>query len=235
LKLDALFFGAHPDDVEITCGGTVINLVKAGMKTGIADLTEGELSTRGNFKTRKAETLKASTILGINVRENLGFEDGKIQNFSGNRLNIIGLLRKYRPSIVFAPYPNDRHPDHINASNLIRESVFYSGLKKIELENLEPHRPSKIFYYRHNNDIPISFIVDISGTFESKLNSIKAYKSQFYNKKSKEPETFISSKLFIEEIETRAKFFGFKIGVKYGEPFWCAESIKLNAKSLFEI
>ena len=236
IKLDALFFGSHPDDVELTCGGTVIKLTEDGKKVGICDLTRGELSTRGNNILREKETKKASSLLGISLRLNLKIKDGDIQNNQLNRLKIIKILRQYKPVIVFAPYPNDRHPDHINASNLIREAVYYSGLRKILTTNLKEYRPKKIFYYRHAYDIPVSFIVDISDTFEQKMKVISCYESQFYStKKSKEPETFISSKLFLYDIESKARYYGFKIGSEFGEPFYCSENIKINSQNLFEI
>lgn len=234
-KLDALFIGAHPDDIEITSAGTLLKMIKAGKKAGIIDLTLGELSTRGDLKTRKKETDAASKILGIKVRENLGLPDGDIQNNHRNRIKLIRLLRKYKPGIVFAPFPNDRHPDHINTSNLVRESVYYSGLNKIETEKLEPYRPSKIFFFRHAFDLPISFIIDISDVFKTKMRSIKAYKSQFYNPKTKQPDTYISSQLFLKDVESRARFYGFKIGVEFGEPFYCEEPICIKAENLTEL
>jgi N-acetylglucosamine malate deacetylase 1 len=235
-KLDALFFGSHPDDIELTCGGTVIKLAEDGKNVGICDLTQGELSTRGNLQTRKKETENANKVMGISFRENLKLKDGDIQNTYTNRLKIIKILRTYKPEIVFAPYPNDRHPDHINASNIIRESVYYSGLKKIIIPKLEAYRPKKIFYYRHAFEIPVSFVVDISDTFEKKMKTIKSYDSQFYSvNKKNERETYISSKLFYYDIETKARFFGFKIGVEFGEPFYCYENLKINSKNLFEI
>jgi len=236
MKIDALFIGSHPDDIELTCGGTVCKLVKSGRKIGILDLTKGELSTRGNLAQRKKETEKATKVLGANFRKNLGLKDGDIQNNFANRLKLIKLIREYKPELVFAPYPSDRHPDHINASNLIRESVFYSGLRKIVTGKLKAFRPNKVFYYRHAYDIPVSFIVDVSDVFEKKMEAIKCYGSQFYNPKYKnEPETYISSKKFLDDIKTRAKFFGFKIGVEYGEPFFCFEDIKLGSEMLFKI
>jgi len=237
MKLDALFIGSHPDDIELTCGGTVCKLVKKRKKTGIIDLTRGELSTRGNLVKRKKETEKASKVLGIKVRKNLGLKDGNIINNSENRKKLIKLIREFQPEIVFAPYPSDRHPDHINASNLIREAVFYSGLRKIVTGKLNAYRPKKVFYYRHAYDIPISFIMDVSDSFDKKLEAIKCYDSQFYNPKysKKEPETYISSKRFLDDIITRAKFFGFKIGAEFGEPFFCFEEMKMDGEMLFKI
>ena len=239
LKIDALFIASHPDDIEITCGGTCNKLVRDGKKVGIVDLTEGELSTKGNTETRNKETGKASKVLGIHFRENLGLQDGNIQNNLDNRNKLIKIIRTLKPEIVFAPYPNDRHPDHINASNLIRESVFFSGLKKIEVENLKPYRPRRVFYYRHAYDFPISFIFDISDVFDTKIKAILCYSSQFYNPKNnkikKEPDTYISTKLFLDDLTHRAAFFGFKIGVKYGEPFFCYENLKIDSKNIFDI
>jgi N-acetylglucosamine malate deacetylase 1 len=237
MKLDVLFIGSHPDDIELTCGGTVCKFVKAGKKVGILDLTKGELSTRGNLAQRKKETEKATKVLGVEFRENLGLKDGDIQNNYANRLKLVKVIREHQPDIVFAPYPFDRHPDHINASNFIREAVFYSGLRKIVTGKQSAYRPKRIFYYRHAYDIPVSFIMDVSDSFEKKLDAIKCYDSQFYNPKyaKKEPETYISSKRFLDDIITRAKFFGFKIGVEFGEPFFCYEDLKVDTNILFKI
>lgn len=236
MKIDALFIGSHPDDIELTCGGTLCKLVKSGKKAGIVDLTKGELGTRGSVSQRKKEAEKSLKILGAKFRKNLGLKDGDIQNNYENRLKIIKIIREFQPEFVFAPYALDRHPDHINANKLITEAVFYSGLRKIKTGNQAEFRPKKIFYYRHAYDIPISFIFDISDVFDTKMEAIKCYESQFYNPKIKnEPETFISRKGFLEDIVARAKFYGFKIGVEYGEPFFCYEVIKVNEKTFFEI
>ena len=238
MKLDALFIASHPDDIEITCGGTCINIVKSGKKAGIIDLTEGELSSRGNSELRRKETKSASKVLGILCRNNLGLQDGNIQNNFPNRIKLIREIRTLKPRILFAPYPSDRHPDHINASNLIRESVYFSGLRRIEVDNLKTHRPDKVFYYRHAYDFPISFICDISNVFDRKMKAIMSYRSLFYYDKTKitgEPETYISSKLFLDDLTHRAAFFGFKIGVKYGEPFFCYENLKIDSENIFNI
>jgi len=236
MKLDALFIGSHPDDIELTCGGTVCKLVKSGKKVGIVDFTKGELSTRGNLAQRKKETEAATKILGVEVRKNLGLKDGNIINNYENRLKLIKIIREYQPEIVFAPFPSDRHPDHINASNFIREAVFYSGLGKIVTGKLSAFRPKRIFYYRHAYDIPISFIMDVSDVFEKKIEAINCYNSQFYNTKHKgEPETYISSKRFLEDVVVRAKFFGFKLGVEFGEPFFCYEDLKVDVDLLYKI
>jgi bacillithiol biosynthesis deacetylase BshB1 len=213
--------------------------VQAGKKVGIADLTLGELSTRGTGYTRKKETEKATNVLGIDTRTNLNLRDGDIQNTYGNRLKLIKLIRKYRPELVFAPFASDRHPDHIKASALIRESVFYSGLRKIVTKSFDVYRPHSVYYYRHAYDIPISFIYDISDVFDKKLEAILSYSTQFYNEGSsgslKHPETYISSKQFLKDLVSRARYFGFKIGVEYGEPFFCYEDIKMDAETIFKI
>ncbi len=230
-----MFIGAHPDDIELNCGGTVLKLVESGKNVGIIDLTEGELSTRGNRRSRVLETSAASKLLGISFRENLKIRDGSIEINKINRKKIIRVLRKYKPEIVFAPYPNDRHPDHIYAGNLIRESVFYSGLMKIRTGNLKAFKPGKLYFYRSAIDIPVSFIFDISSVFKKKLEVLKCYRTQFYDSESKEPETFISSSFFRNEIEARARHYGFKIGAEFGEPYYSYDAIRINDKTIFEI
>jgi bacillithiol biosynthesis deacetylase BshB1 len=239
MKLDVLFFAAHPDDAELSCGGTLAKIVKYGKNAGIIDLTQGELGTRGSKDIRTKETKEASKVLGLSIRENLKIKDGDIENTSSNRLKIISVLRHYRPEIVFMPYHNDRHPDHINANKLIKEAVFYSGLSKISSKKngviQKPYRPRKSIFFMQTYTFEPSFIIDITNEFEQKMSSVKCYRSQFYNPGSKGPETFISSKNFMEYIEARARFYGFQIGVKYGEPFYTEENIKLNLQNLFEL
>lgn len=238
MKLDALFIATHPDDIEITSAGTAIKLINDGKKVGIIDLTKGELSTRGNLKTRKAETDDASKVMGIHYRKNLNLKDGNIQNTIANRLKLIKIIRETRPVIIFAPYESDRHTDHINASSFIRECAFQSGLRMIKTGKVKAYRPKHVFYYRHAYDFPVTFIVDISDVFKQKMKAVECYKTQFFNRENvskNEPETFISTKLFWKDLETRARFFGFKIGAEFGEPFYCYEDIKISAKNLFEI
>jgi bacillithiol biosynthesis deacetylase BshB1 len=238
MNIDALFFGAHPDDVELSCGGTLFNITSSGRKAAIIDLTEGELGTRGSVELRSKEAAAGAKILGAEFRTNLQIPDGGITNTPDNRLKIIRLIREYKPKIIFAPYAGDRHPDHIHASELITEAAFYSGLAQIKSElNKKPqdaYRPGKVFYYMQTYTFEPSFITDISGSFETKMKAVNCYSSQFYNPESKEPDTFISDKKFIEYIEARAKFYGFYIGVKYGEPFFTKEKIKFLTNQLFE-
>ena len=239
LKFDALFFAAHPDDIELSCGGIAAKLAKLGKKTCIVDLTAGELSTRGSVELRKKEANKAAKVLGITKRINLAIPDGNIQNSPENREKIIKIIRQYKPGIIFLPYFNDRHPDHIHASRLVKEAAFYSGLSKIKtsVNNTaqSPYRPRKKFYYMQTYTFEPVIIVDISDTFKTKMKAIHCYSSQFYNPSSKEPKTFISDPMFIKHIEARAEFYGFKAGVKYGEPLFTEEKIKISPEDLFNI
>ncbi len=229
-SLDIIAFGAHPDDVELSMGGTIISLIERGFKVGVVDLTQGELSSRGNLEIRKKETEKASKILGINFRENLKMKDGNIEVKEESIKKVVEVIRKFKPQLVFAPYFRDRHPDHENAAQLIKASVFYSGLKNFVVKNksLEPHRPKKTFYYMQTYPFEPTFIYDISPYFELKMEAVLAFSSQFYNPKSKEPETFISRPEFLNYLKARAEFFGFQIGKQYGEPFYCEEKIEFN-------
>lgn len=228
--LDIVAFGAHPDDVELSMGGTIISLVEKGFKVGIVDLTQGELSSRGNVLTRKMETEKASKILGINFRENLKFKDGNLEIGINSIKKVVEIIRKLRPLIVFAPYFVDRHPDHEKAGQLIKEAVFYSGLKNFisKSKSLKPYRPKKIFYYMQTYPFEPSFIYDISPYFDLKMEAVLSFSSQFYSPKSKEPETFISRPEFLNYLKARAEFYGFQIGKQYGEPFYCEEKIEFD-------
>lgn len=232
MNLDVLIFAAHPDDAELSMGGTIAKLINSGLKVGIVDLTQGELGTRGSAETRLKEAQKASEILNISHRENLSFKDGFINVQEKYLIKIVSRIRKYQPIIVFAPYFNDRHPDHIGCGLLIKEAMFFSGLPKIVTEDNEkiqsPYRPKKLFYYMQTYEFKPTFIIDISDTFEIKMEAIKAYETQFHKPNSVEPETFISQPNFLKYIEARAKVFGFKIGKDYGEPFFCEEEIEFD-------
>lgn len=228
--LDIIAFGAHPDDVELSMGGTIISFVEKGYKVGIVDLTQGELSSRGTLEIRKKETEKASKILGIHYRENLKIKDGNIVINLDSIRKVVEIIRKFRPQIVFAPYFIDRHPDHENAAQLIKEAVFYSGLKNFSTKSksLKPYRPKKIFYFMQTYPFEPTFIYDISDYFDLKMEAILAFSSQFYNPNSKEPETFISRPEFLNYLKARAEFYGFQIGKQYGEPFFCEEKIEFD-------
>lgn len=232
MKTDVIIFGAHPDDAELAMGGTIAKLTSNGLKVGLIDLTQGEMGTRGDLITRFNEATDAASILKTSFRENLKLEDGNIELTRENSFKAITVIRKYKPKIIFAPYFKDRHPDHIKASKLIKEAIFYSGLSKLKLpgngNDKEAYRPEKLFYYMQTYTFEPSFIIDIDDYFESKMKAIKAFKTQFYDPKSSEPETFISRPEFLNFIESRAMFYGFKIGKKYGEAFFCDEEIELD-------
>jgi N-acetylglucosamine malate deacetylase 1 len=236
MNLDVLVFAAHPDDAELAMGGTIAKLSNSNFKIGIVDLTRGELGTRGTAESRQKEAFNAAIALKIAVRENLEIPDGDIQNNKENLMKVIIEIRKFRPKILFAPYFNDRHPDHIDASHLIKRAMFATGLTKIKTFDKEVpqahYRPEKLFYYMQTYTFVPSFIVDVSDTFDQKMKSVKCYSSQFHNPNSKEPETFISRPEFISYIRSRADFYGFSIGKMYGEPFFCEEKIELDPTSL---
>ena len=222
-KLDILAFGAHPDDVELGCGGTLLGAVAEGKKVGVIDLTKGELGTRGTVEQRIKEAKKASQVLGITVRENLGMADGFFENNKVNQLLIIETIRRFQPSIVFCNAPEDRHPDHGRAAQLIEDAAFLAGLAKIETTYngvaQSAWRPTQVFHYIQSRSLTPNFVVDISAQMDKKMESILAHSSQFYDPNSKEPETFISGTAFLEFVKGRAKELGQQIGVQYAEGF----------------
>ena len=232
MKLDVIAIGAHPDDIELTCSGTIIKLVKQGKKVGICDLSEGELGTRGTRELRAKEAAEATKILGIAAREQLLLEDGNIDNSPRNRLKLIELYRKYRPAVLLFPHWFERHPDHEHAHRLCREAWFYSGLEKIESsaegQKQEPYRPLKYFHYMQTYEFQPSFVIDISSEFEQRMMAVRAYKSQFFDPESTERETFLSTPAFMEMLRSRFEYFGSRIGVKYGEPFYSVEPVGIS-------
>lgn len=235
--LDVLVFAAHPDDAELSMGGSIAKLTKQNYKVGIVDLTKGELGTRGDVKTREKEAAAADKILNVLVRVKLGIPDGDIQRTKENLMLVIREIRKFKPKIIFAPYFRDRHPDHQDASTLVKEAMFSTGLPKVKtFDNRveqKAYRPKKLFYYMQTYTFEPNFIVDISDSFEKKIKAIKAFKTQFFNPKSKEPETFISRPEFWNYLVARSQFYGFQIGKHYGEPFYCEEKIEYDLKILF--
>ncbi|MEP7129226.1 MAG: bacillithiol biosynthesis deacetylase BshB1 [Chitinophagales bacterium] len=223
MKLDILAFGAHADDVELSCSGTLLKHIALGKKAGIIDLTRGELGTRGTPAIREQEAQTAAQIMGIDIRENLGMRDGFFVNDEAHQLQVIRMIRKYQPDIILANAIHDRHPDHGRAAQLIEESSFLSGLRMIETveENIEqdPWRPRVIYHYIQDEWIQPDLVVDISGFSEKKLEAIRAFQSQFFNPKSDEPATYISRPDFIDSLIFRAQELGKMIGTKYGEGF----------------
>ena len=228
MKLDILAFGAHPDDIELGCGGTILKHINAGHSVGIVDLTRGELGTRGDKNIRAEETKKSNEVLKISVRENMNLKDGFFENNEQNKIKAVKFIRKYKPSIVLTNAPSDRHPDHGRASSLTTDACFLSGLEKIDTGQ-EIWRPNSIYHYIQFNNIEPDFVVDITEFFERKIESIKCYSSQFYDPKSKESETRISSKDFFESITYRAKDLGRLTNCEYAEGFI---SYQLNSVNL---
>lgn len=223
MKADILAIGAHPDDVELGCGGTLAKLISEGKKAVVVDLTQGELGTRGDEKTRKLEAEKASKILGISARENLKMEDGFLENSKEYQLRIVKMIRKYRPEIIFANAIEDRHPDHAKAAKLVSDACFLAGLRKIETdlegETQEVWRPKHIFHYIQWKNLKPDFVVDISTFLDKKVKACLAYKTQFYDPESKEPLTPIATKDFLESLTYRAQDLGRLSGVNYAEGF----------------
>lgn len=235
MKLDILAFGAHPDDVELGCSGTLAKEIANGKKVGIIDLTRGELGTRGSAEIRDAEAAKASKILGIPVRENLNMRDGFFVNDEKHQLEIIKMVRKYRPEIVLCNAVDDRHIDHPKGSNLVSDACFLSGLRRIETEldnhKQEAWRPKLVYHYIQWKNIEPDFVVDISGFIDIKMEAIMAYDSQFYNPDTKEPETPITTKNFLDSIKYRAQDLGRITGVSYAEGFTAERYLAVNSLS----
>ncbi|MCB0737200.1 MAG: bacillithiol biosynthesis deacetylase BshB1 [Bacteroidetes bacterium] len=233
MKLDILAFGAHPDDVELGCGGTLAKHAALGYKIGIVDLTPSQLSTRGTVENRAIEAENAAKALGITVRENLGMQDGFFENNHENKMKLVEVIRKYQPEIIFATAPDDRHPDHGRASQMVKEANFLAGLHKIETPGLEPWRAKSVYYYIQFKHFEPDFLVDITGFVEQKMESLKAYASQFYDANSTEPQTVIASKEFMELINGRHAVFGAMGMSKNAEGF--ISEFKIVADNLFDL
>ena len=230
MQLDAVAFGAHPDDIELFCGGTLIKLGSQGRKIGVISLTKGELGTRGSPEIRSQEFQEAATVLKVFTHKMLDIPDGDVAVNWENKLKIIREIRTYQPAVVFAPYWKDRHPDHENTSNLVREAAFLSGLKKIETDQ-QAHRPYKVIYYPCWFEFKPSFVVNITECHDQKIKAIQAYRSQFDHPDKSEfgdEETLISRPEFLEKITTRDRYYGSSIGTTFGEPFLVREPLRLD-------
>lgn len=223
MKLDILAIGAHPDDVELSCSGTIAKEVDRGKKVGILDLTRGELGTRGTAETRDEEAKNATQILGVSIRENLEFSDGFFENNVAHQMEIIKILRKYQPEIVLCNAVEDRHIDHGKGAKLVSDACFLSGLRKIETikdgENQEAWRPKHVYHYIQWKNLKPDVVVDISGYMDKKVESVLAYKTQFYDQNSEEPQTPISSSNFFESITYRARDLGRLINTEHAEGY----------------
>ncbi|MCB0279614.1 MAG: bacillithiol biosynthesis deacetylase BshB1 [Calditrichaeota bacterium] len=220
--LDVLAIAAHPDDVEISAAGTLLTLKSQGYKVGIIDLTEGELSSNGTVEIRRKETLAANKILGLDFRKNLGLADGFFADNDENRMLLINEIREHQPKIIIAPELTERHPDHERCARLVKEANFQAGLKMIETK-LPHHRATKVYYATYNYDVNPTVIFDISQFWEKKLEAIKSYSSQFNSTSGNQEKTYISRPEFIEFLEAKARYFGEKAGVRYGEAYFTFE------------
>ena len=237
MKVDILAFGAHPDDVELGAAGTLLKHIAAGKKAGIVDLTQGDLGTRGSAALRLEEANKAAELMGLSARENLRFRDGFFVNDETHQIEVIKMIRKYRPELVLANAIHDRHPDHGRGSELVYTASFLAGLPKIQTEldgeMQEAWRPKALYHYTQFVHIEPDLVVDISDFIDQKMEAIQAYASQFYDPNSKEPQTAISSKTFIESIVSRAQDLGRMIGVRYAEGFTSDRHI--GVRNLFDL
>jgi bacillithiol biosynthesis deacetylase BshB1 len=215
---DLLFIAAHADDLELAAGGTIAKAVADGVSTGMVELTQGEMGTRGTPQIRNREARAGARILGVKFREQLDFGDGGLRTGREEELQLIDFIRRVRPKLVFAPWPDERHPDHVRAGQIATDASFYAGLRQIHTK-FPAHRPQAVIYYLQNYVLPPSFVVDVSEHWKTKMKAIGAFKSQFFDAKSKEPKTNLADKKFLEMIEARGKHFGAMIGVSYGEAF----------------
>lgn len=237
MTIDILAIVAHPDDVELSFGGTLLAHQRMGYKTGIIDLTKGELGTRGTPEIRASEAKKASEILKLSVRDNLGLPDGFFGNSKENQLEVVKQIRKYRPKIVITNAIYDRHPDHTRGSQLVETACFIAGLKAVETEwegkKQDFHRPDRLYFSIQSTAHEPDLLVDISDVIEERRDAINAFKSQFFDPNSNEPETFISSEGFMSMLESRARDWGQRMGVTYAEGFKVKHFI--GVKSLFDL
>jgi bacillithiol biosynthesis deacetylase BshB1 len=233
MKLDILAFAAHPDDIELSASGTLMKHIAEGKKVGIIDLTQGELGSRGTIQTRNSESLIASNIIGLHIRENLKMSDGFFEINEENKRLIIEKIRQYQPTIVLANAIEDRHPDHGRASKLVSESCFLSGLRRVitivDGQVQEAYRPTAVYNYIQDRFIKPDFVIDVTGFVERKLESIMAYKTQFYDPESTEPQTPISGEEFLDFIKGRMLQFGRPISVKYAEGFTAEREIGIKS------
>lgn len=223
MKLDVLVFAAHPDDAELSCGGTILSLVASGKKVGIVDLTRGEMGTRGSADIRDQESAESAKILGLSARENLGFSDVFFTNDRQHQIEVVKAIRNYQPELILCNAVKDRHPDHAKASSLVVQANFLAGLKKIETDFAGKEqslwRTKNLYHYIQTDWIQPDFVVDVSGFWQKRMEAVRAFKSQFFDPEGEQSNTLISSPQFMEMLEARAIELGLSIRVKYGEGF----------------
>ena len=237
MKLDLLAIGVHPDDVELSCAGTILKHIALGKKCGILDLTAGELGTRGSAELRLTEAANAAKILGVSVRDNLKMEDGFFKNDKEHQLEIIKKIREYQPEIILCNAVSDRHPDHGRSASLVSEACYYSGLIRIETKlngaNQQAWRPKAVYHYIQDRQLKPDFVVDVTSFFEKKMEAIQAFKSQFYNPDSNEPASPISVENFLDVVKGRMSVWGRAAGFEYAEGFTVERTIGVD--NLFDI
>jgi N-acetylglucosamine malate deacetylase 1 len=218
MPVDVLAIAAHPDDVELTCGGTLVTLKSRGRRFGIVDLTHGEMGTRGDAARREEEARRAAEILGAEFRETLDFGDGGLRHTRENELALIDVIRRERPRLVLTSYPKDRHPDHARAGVLVTDAAFYAGLRKLDTRHAA-HRPQQTLYFSTAFLHEPTFVVDVTAAIEKRRAAILVFSSQLHDPSSREPQTMLSQQSFLDTIDARARHFGFLIGVEFGEGF----------------
>lgn len=229
IHLDILAIGAHPDDVELCMGGTLIKLAAMGYTTGVADMSRGELGTRGNAEIRAQEAAQAARILGLAVRENLGLPDGHLVNDLQARVAVARVIRRYRPRVIFTHYWEDPHPDHGHTSQIVTAAAHLAGLLKFDAETgLGRHRPNAVAYFLLPHKVAPSFVVDITDYATRKLEAINAYKSQFFDPPSSDPETMLSAESFLRRVEARQRYYGALIDVEHGEAFYVRQALNVD-------
>ena len=227
MKLDVLAFGAHPDDVELAVAGTLVKLAELGYRTGVVDMSRGELGSRGTSRIRAREARAAANVMKLAVRENLGLKDGSIFNSQVARSKVIEILRKYRPELVMTHYWDDQHPDHVQTSQIVTDCSYLSGLAKIKTRHPR-FRPAQVLYFRIPYSVTPSFLVDITKHFDQKMEAIHCYKSQLHNPQSDEPQTYLSVPEFIPRIEAKHRYYGYLLRSGYAEAFYSKRAIALE-------
>ena len=226
-EVDVLFCGAHPDDIELTSGGTIARMTAGGLRVGVVELTRGEMGTRGTPAIRKREAQRAARILGVRFRTQLDFGDGGLRTGREEELELVDFIRRARPRIVFAPPAEERHPDHVRAHQIVTDASFYAGLRQIHTK-FAAHRPQAVIYYMQWHVMTPSFIVDVTDHWKTKMRAIAAFKSQFFDPKSKEPRTKLADENFLKMIDARGVHFGSMIGAAYGEPFMTKQPPRID-------
>lgn len=227
MTVDVVAFGPHPDDVELTMGGTLLKLAHQGYQTGIVDLTGGEMGTRGSREQRSAEAREAARILKVSVRRNLDLGDGRLKLDDESKRKVIELIRELAPRVVFTNYWENNHPDHATSGTLVAEAAYLAGLAKLDAAG-KPHRPNRVIYYLQPHRVAPSFIVDVSDYYEEKMKAVRAYRSQLHDEASGEPETTISQREFLGWIEGTHRFYGALIEARYGEAFYVREALQVS-------